>query len=175
MLSSTALHWLDPAVLVSTYRRAFRLLRPEGVLLNADYLPHPPGSRLRAARDAVAGRRAGLDGGLAPVPRGRPPRRRVHRGGRGLAGPPGTHPRRTPLAADRDSPGPPGTGERPGAPGCRREAGGRGVPARCAGARRRRWEDQPQEPRAARPGIGEHPPRRGSPFGGGSRQSLNAC
>jgi SAM-dependent methyltransferase len=54
VLSSTALHWLDPAVLVATYRRAFQLLRPEGVLLNADYLPHPPGSRLRAACDAIA-------------------------------------------------------------------------------------------------------------------------
>jgi SAM-dependent methyltransferase len=54
VLSSTALHWLDPADLVATYRRAFRLLRPDGVLLNADYLPHPPGSRLRAACDAIA-------------------------------------------------------------------------------------------------------------------------
>ncbi|MFC5060480.1 class I SAM-dependent methyltransferase [Saccharothrix xinjiangensis] len=54
VLSSTALHWLDPATLVATYRRAFRLLRPEGVLLNADHLPHPPGSRLREVCDALA-------------------------------------------------------------------------------------------------------------------------
>ncbi|ATE55225.1 class I SAM-dependent methyltransferase [Actinosynnema pretiosum] len=54
VLSSTALHWLDPAVLTATYRRALRLLRPDGVLLNADYLPHPPGSRLREAGDAIA-------------------------------------------------------------------------------------------------------------------------
>ncbi|TDV44225.1 class I SAM-dependent methyltransferase [Actinophytocola oryzae] len=54
VLSSTALHWLDPATLVATYRRAYRLLRPGGVLLNADYLPHPEGSRLRAACDAIA-------------------------------------------------------------------------------------------------------------------------
>lgn len=54
MLSSTALHWLDPATLVATYRRSFELLRPGGVLLNADYLPHPAGSRLRAACDEIA-------------------------------------------------------------------------------------------------------------------------
>jgi SAM-dependent methyltransferase len=54
VLSSTALHWLDPAALVSTYRRSFELLRPGGVLLNADYLPHPAGSRLREVCDAIA-------------------------------------------------------------------------------------------------------------------------
>jgi SAM-dependent methyltransferase len=54
VLSSTALHWLDPPVLAATYRRAFHLLRPEGILLNADYLPHPPGSRLRSVCDALA-------------------------------------------------------------------------------------------------------------------------
>ena len=54
VLSSTALHWLDPAALVATYRRAFELLQPGGILLNADYLPHPTGSRLRTACDAIA-------------------------------------------------------------------------------------------------------------------------
>ena len=54
VLSSTALHWLDPATLVATYRRVHGLLRPGGVLINADYLPHPDGSRLRAACDAIA-------------------------------------------------------------------------------------------------------------------------
>ncbi len=54
VLSSTALHWLDPATLVATYRHAYQLLRPGGVLLNADYLPHPDGSRLRAACDEIA-------------------------------------------------------------------------------------------------------------------------
>ncbi|ASW56915.1 trans-aconitate 2-methyltransferase [Plantactinospora sp. KBS50] len=54
VLSSTALHWLDPATLVATYRRAYELLRPGGVLLNADYLPHPAQSRLRQACDALA-------------------------------------------------------------------------------------------------------------------------
>jgi SAM-dependent methyltransferase len=53
VLSSTALHWLDPATLVATYRRCHRLLRPGGVLLNADHLPHPAGSRLRAVCDAI--------------------------------------------------------------------------------------------------------------------------
>lgn len=57
VLSSTALHWLDPAALVATYRRAFALLRPDGVLLNADYLPHPTGTRLRDACDALAAER----------------------------------------------------------------------------------------------------------------------
>ena len=57
VLSSTALHWLEPSVLAATYRRAFRLLRPDGVLLNADYLPHDQGSRLRSACDALALRR----------------------------------------------------------------------------------------------------------------------
>ncbi|GAB3453640.1 class I SAM-dependent methyltransferase [Actinophytocola sediminis] len=54
VLSSTALHWLDPAALVATYRRSYELLRPGGVLLNADYLPHPEGGRLRAACDEIA-------------------------------------------------------------------------------------------------------------------------
>lgn len=54
VLSSTALHWLDPATLVSTFRRSYELLRPGGVLLNADYLPHPDGTRLRAVCDEIA-------------------------------------------------------------------------------------------------------------------------
>jgi SAM-dependent methyltransferase len=54
VLSSTATHWLDPASLAATYRRAWTLLRPDGVLLNADWIDHPAGSRLRAACDALA-------------------------------------------------------------------------------------------------------------------------
>lgn len=54
VLSSTALHWLEPPVLGATYRHAFHLLRPGGLVMNADYLPHPPGSRLRVACDAIA-------------------------------------------------------------------------------------------------------------------------
>lgn len=38
VLSSTALHWLSPAQLLAVYQDAARLLRPGGVLLNADHL-----------------------------------------------------------------------------------------------------------------------------------------
>ena len=36
VVSTTALHWLEPAVLTRVYSQARRLLRPEGVLLNGD-------------------------------------------------------------------------------------------------------------------------------------------
>lgn len=57
VLSSTALHWLSPADLAGVYRSAAGLLRPGGVLINADYLPFPAGSRLRAASEAIDERR----------------------------------------------------------------------------------------------------------------------
>ncbi|WP_336249340.1 class I SAM-dependent methyltransferase [Stomatohabitans albus] len=38
MVSATALHWLSPAALVSVYAEAAKLIRPGGVLLNADHL-----------------------------------------------------------------------------------------------------------------------------------------
>ncbi|GAA3390537.1 class I SAM-dependent methyltransferase [Cryptosporangium minutisporangium] len=38
VLSSTALHWLSPAQLLATYEAAATLLRPGGLLLNADHL-----------------------------------------------------------------------------------------------------------------------------------------
>ncbi|WP_028661351.1 class I SAM-dependent methyltransferase [Nocardioides insulae] len=57
VLSSTALHWLDPATLAATYRRCHELLRPDGVLLNADYLPHPAAGRLRDLSAAMADER----------------------------------------------------------------------------------------------------------------------
>lgn len=49
VLSSTALHWLSPPILTGVYRAAADLLRPDGLLINADHLPLPAGSRLRAA------------------------------------------------------------------------------------------------------------------------------
>ncbi|SCF22314.1 Methyltransferase domain-containing protein [Micromonospora haikouensis] len=53
VLSSTALHWLTPPALTAVYRTAAGLLRPGGVLVNADYLPLSAGSRLRAACEAI--------------------------------------------------------------------------------------------------------------------------
>ncbi|GAB2755698.1 class I SAM-dependent methyltransferase [Streptomyces bullii] len=39
-VSTTALHYLDPDALLRTYRRLAALLRPGGVLVNGDHLPH---------------------------------------------------------------------------------------------------------------------------------------
>ncbi|GIJ28769.1 hypothetical protein Vqi01_39310 [Micromonospora qiuiae] len=50
IVSATALHWLDPAVLVEVYAAAARLLRPGGILLNGDELP-----RDRSAEPVLAG------------------------------------------------------------------------------------------------------------------------
>ncbi|MFI5844019.1 class I SAM-dependent methyltransferase [Catenuloplanes sp. NPDC051500] len=44
ILSSTALHWLSPTELSAVYATAARLLRPGGVLLNADHLRYGPGN-----------------------------------------------------------------------------------------------------------------------------------
>jgi SAM-dependent methyltransferase len=38
VVSSTALHWLSPVQLLAVYQDAFTLLRPGGVLMNADHL-----------------------------------------------------------------------------------------------------------------------------------------
>ncbi|GAA0242206.1 class I SAM-dependent methyltransferase [Cryptosporangium japonicum] len=51
VVSSTALHWLSPAQLLGVYTTAARLVRPGGLLLNADHLPGLP-----AAFQAVAER-----------------------------------------------------------------------------------------------------------------------
>lgn len=40
-VSTTALHWLAPAVLRRMYRDVARRLTPRGILLNGDYLPWP--------------------------------------------------------------------------------------------------------------------------------------
>lgn len=53
VLSSTALHWLSPPDLASAYKAAAGLLRPGGVLINADYTPLPAGGRLHAACEAI--------------------------------------------------------------------------------------------------------------------------
>ncbi|XVV13979.1 class I SAM-dependent methyltransferase [Actinoplanes sp. CA-131856] len=53
VLSSTALHWLSPPDLAGVYRAVAGLLRPGGVLINADHVPLPAGSRLRAACEAI--------------------------------------------------------------------------------------------------------------------------
>lgn len=42
VLSSTGLHWLEPEALAVLYRRLSGLLRPGGVLLNADTMPNGP-------------------------------------------------------------------------------------------------------------------------------------
>ncbi|MBX9359640.1 oligopeptide/dipeptide ABC transporter ATP-binding protein [Streptomyces sp. WAC04114] len=66
VLSSTALHWLSPPELVAVYRAAATLLKPGGVLINADYLPAGPrNKRIRGACAAVNARRqsAALAGG----------------------------------------------------------------------------------------------------------------
>ncbi|MGA5353703.1 class I SAM-dependent methyltransferase [Streptomyces thermodiastaticus] len=58
VLSSTALHWLGPPELVAVYRAAATLLKPGGVLINADYLPAGPrNKRIKAASVAVNARR----------------------------------------------------------------------------------------------------------------------
>ncbi|GLY05468.1 class I SAM-dependent methyltransferase [Actinoplanes sp. NBRC 101535] len=53
VLSSTALHWLSPPDLAGVYRTAAGLLRPGGVLINADHVPLPSGGRLQAACKAI--------------------------------------------------------------------------------------------------------------------------
>jgi SAM-dependent methyltransferase len=68
VLSSTALHWLSPPDLSAAYKATADLIRPGGALINADYLPLPAGSRLRAACEAVDRDRqqAAVDAGAEP-------------------------------------------------------------------------------------------------------------
>ncbi|MFY1697396.1 class I SAM-dependent methyltransferase [Solwaraspora sp. WMMA2101] len=49
VVSSTALHWLSPAQLLAVYTAAARLLRPGGILLNADHLRYGPDAPTRQA------------------------------------------------------------------------------------------------------------------------------
>lgn len=54
VVSSTALHWLTARSLGRVYREAARLLRPGGVLLNADFIPESVGpSTLRRTSNRI--------------------------------------------------------------------------------------------------------------------------
>jgi len=57
VVSSTALHWLSAGQLAATYRRVAGLLRPGGVLLNADNMAYDPGQEVFARLTAAAERR----------------------------------------------------------------------------------------------------------------------
>ncbi|CAM5263302.1 Methyltransferase OS=Streptomyces glaucescens OX=1907 GN=SGLAU_22665 PE=4 SV=1 [Streptomyces glaucescens] len=56
-MSTTALHYLPPDALRRTYRRLAGLLRPGGVLVNGDHLPHDDAELARIA-DRVGSRHA---------------------------------------------------------------------------------------------------------------------
>lgn len=50
VISSTALHWLQPGTLVDVYRRLAQLVRPGGIVLNGDHLSYSPnGEKVLAA------------------------------------------------------------------------------------------------------------------------------
>ena len=52
MLSTTALHWLEPQALQAVYSACARLLRPGGLLANGDHLREPETPKLdRLARE----------------------------------------------------------------------------------------------------------------------------
>lgn len=58
VVSSTATHWLCPDQLARVYRQVFQLLRPGGILLNADSMYYPAQQTgIRAAVDAEDGKR----------------------------------------------------------------------------------------------------------------------
>ncbi|WP_331271928.1 class I SAM-dependent methyltransferase [Motilibacter aurantiacus] len=56
VVSTTALHWLDPGSLHAVYAAAHGLLRPGGVLLNGDGMPYAPaaGTLTRVSDEAYA-------------------------------------------------------------------------------------------------------------------------
>lgn len=56
-VSTTALHYLSPNALQRTYRQLAALLRPDGVLVNGDHLPHD-NPRIAAVAGCVGRRRA---------------------------------------------------------------------------------------------------------------------
>ncbi|MDH6124811.1 class I SAM-dependent methyltransferase [Kitasatospora sp. GP82] len=57
VVTATALHWLPADDLARLYRDLFGLLRPGGVLLNADHAPSPDTPLLNAADEAFQRRR----------------------------------------------------------------------------------------------------------------------
>lgn len=57
-VSSTALHWLPTACLVSLYHTLFALLEPGGVFSNADVIPPLKAGRLATAADSLRSREA---------------------------------------------------------------------------------------------------------------------
>lgn len=58
VLSSTALHWLGGADLARVYQTLAEIIRPGGVLLNADRLPVGPQARLAGATERLRKRQA---------------------------------------------------------------------------------------------------------------------
>ena len=58
VLSTTALHWLEPLTLRTVYRACARLLRPGGLLANGDHLRFPEAPRLDALARRLDERRA---------------------------------------------------------------------------------------------------------------------
>lgn len=69
VVSSTALHWLDPAQLVGVYAQLGTLLAPGGVFLNADHLRYDPSTQpflhqAAAIDDELTQRRAHSSGSL---------------------------------------------------------------------------------------------------------------
>ncbi len=58
VLSSTALHWLPTASLVSVYRALYEVVTPGGVVLNADVIPPTSAGKLATAADQLRARAA---------------------------------------------------------------------------------------------------------------------
>jgi SAM-dependent methyltransferase len=58
VVSSTALHWLPPAALVSVYHASHALVAAGGLLANADVIPPSGGERLARAADSLRSRAA---------------------------------------------------------------------------------------------------------------------
>jgi len=54
VVSSTALHWLQPGTLVDVYRRLATLVRPGGIVLNGDHLSYDAGHESVLAGIALA-------------------------------------------------------------------------------------------------------------------------
>jgi SAM-dependent methyltransferase len=66
VVSSTALHWLQPAALVDAYRRLPALVRPGGIVLNGDHLAYDAHQEGTLARISLADDREVQDAAFAP-------------------------------------------------------------------------------------------------------------